>query len=403
MTATAETTPESIPPRDLAPASKRLLSLDVLRAVAIALVLIRHFEVAPDLNGSISLLLRTHSGLHGIAAAVIASLYRVGWVGVDLFFVLSGFLVSGLLFSEFRRTGSLNIARFLVRRGFKIYPSFYTFLCLVTVISALAGHPPSIRPLLGELLFLQNYIGKLWNHTWSLAVEEHFYLLLAAGFYFATRRPSADCLRFIPHFFVAVAALLLGARLLHAWDVPFSFETHVEPTHFRIDSLLFGVVIAYFYHTHPASFIGVGKRYARLLVPGGFVLLLLTPMLFPLYTFIGHTVNFTLLYLAAGLILWGAVSVDIRFSTASRLAAYIGAHSYPIYLWHMPVFTATHTLLGGRVSLVTQNVLATVLSIAIGISFSKVIEFPTLRLRDRLFPAFSSSRTPPSLPRQSMS
>ena len=80
-------------------------NLDALRAVAILLVLGRHFEY-----------FRLWS--------------QVGWAGVDLFFVLSGFLISGLLFAEWKQRGSIGIARFYVRRGLKIYPAFYVFLAM---------------------------------------------------------------------------------------------------------------------------------------------------------------------------------------------------------------------------------------------------------------------------------
>ena len=64
---------------------------------------------------------------------------RGGWIGVDIFFVLSGFLVSGLLFNEQQRTGLVRVKNFLIRRGFKIYPSFY-FLILISALCPLAHH-----------------------------------------------------------------------------------------------------------------------------------------------------------------------------------------------------------------------------------------------------------------------
>src|SRR4051794_29454248 len=85
----------------------RNMNLDVLRGVAILLVLGRHFDYFPLWT-------------------------RVGWAGVDLFFVLSGFLISGLLFEEWKRTGSINIKRFYIRRALKLYPAFYALL-LVTI------------------------------------------------------------------------------------------------------------------------------------------------------------------------------------------------------------------------------------------------------------------------------
>src|SRR5258706_12209135 len=90
-------------------------ALDILRGIAILIVLGRHLFFLPtDLPPPADLFFRTW--------------IRCGWAGVDLFFVLSGFLVSGLLFQEFARNGNVAVSRFLIRRGFKIYPAFYVFL-----------------------------------------------------------------------------------------------------------------------------------------------------------------------------------------------------------------------------------------------------------------------------------
>ncbi len=100
--------------------------------------------------------------------------------GVDLFFVLSGFLISGLLFSEFQKSGEIRVGRFLVRRAFKIYPAFY-FLFFFSTIGFFVlshGHLPATNKVIGEATFTQNYVDSLWGYTWSLAVEEHFYLFL---------------------------------------------------------------------------------------------------------------------------------------------------------------------------------------------------------------------------------
>ena len=89
-------------------------ALDFLSFVAILLVLFRHLII----NGN------------GLPARVAFVLKTGGWVGVDLFFVLSGFLVSGLIFKEYDTYGTFDPWRFLIRRGFKIYPTLYLFLGL---------------------------------------------------------------------------------------------------------------------------------------------------------------------------------------------------------------------------------------------------------------------------------
>src|SRR6266571_2966218 len=124
-------------------------SLDVLRGIAVLLVIFRHYPVSKVALG--------------------------GWIGVDLFFVLSGFLISGLLFSDLTSNGSIALRRFYIRRGLKIYPAFYFFLAGTSLLW------PVVLPhkfLLSEVFFLQSYLPHIWQHTWSLAVEEHFYFVL---------------------------------------------------------------------------------------------------------------------------------------------------------------------------------------------------------------------------------
>src|SRR5215211_479046 len=98
----------------------RLKNLDVLRAVAVLLVLGRHVNVVAPMPADVP----------GPVALAIRAWVKVGWTGVDLFFVLSGFLVSGLLFAEYRKNGELRIGRFLIRRGFKIYPPFWVLMAV---------------------------------------------------------------------------------------------------------------------------------------------------------------------------------------------------------------------------------------------------------------------------------
>jgi peptidoglycan/LPS O-acetylase OafA/YrhL len=144
---------------------KRLVELDLLRAVAIFLVIGRHTPYLAPSNYPYPV--------------KMFFLYwmKLGWIGVDLFFVLSGFLISGLLFREYIQHGQIKLGRFLIRRAFKLYPAYYAFLLITLIWQIMVGKP---RPLplysfLSNSLFFQNYGPAVWNHTWSLAVEEHFY------------------------------------------------------------------------------------------------------------------------------------------------------------------------------------------------------------------------------------
>ena len=100
----------------------RIAELDILRGIAIVLVLGRHLlTIPPQLPFPIYF--------------VLTFWRRIGWAGVDLFFVLSGFLVSGLLFQNYKRLGKVGPLTFLVRRGFKIYPALYVLLLILYMSS----------------------------------------------------------------------------------------------------------------------------------------------------------------------------------------------------------------------------------------------------------------------------
>ena len=202
------------------PIPHRNRSLDVLRAIAVLLVLGRHMPLA------------TSTGDSWISDA-IAVWHRGGWIGVDLFFVVSGFLVSRLLLREYEDRGSLDVGRFLVRRGFKIYPSFYFFF-IVTIVRRLLWDEPLMRSgVVGEACFVQNYLGTLWGHTWSLAVEEHFYILLPLSLLALLQyRLASHPFAVLPRIIGVVCVLVLAARIANACIFPDQITRNCYATHF---------------------------------------------------------------------------------------------------------------------------------------------------------------------------
>jgi peptidoglycan/LPS O-acetylase OafA/YrhL len=178
----------------------------------------------------------------------------------------------------------------------------------------------------------------------------------------------------------------LVARLL--LPEPYRQSTHIFPTHLRVDSLGFGVLLSYWYHFRRDSFEGL--RPFRLLLIAVGVAALAPAFLWPLEARFIHTFGLTLFYLGSGSILTGLLLCRLPESRLLGLVALVGAHSYSIYLWHMPVIRW----------LSLQSVWTAVfLSVLVGVVMARVVEFPVLRLRDRLFPSpVTPVRTPVASP-----
>lgn len=355
----------------------RLLSLDVLRAVAIILVLFNHMYDPPR---SMVEVMRKGFVLLG----------HVGWIGVDLFFVLSGFLVSGLIFREHIRTRQFQMGNFYIRRGLKIYPSLY-FLVFVSILvqTNVFNDPPPLRDILGDLFFVQNYVGAVWGHTWSLAVEEHFYILLPPILMFlaVSYKNTTNPFRLIPAFFLLVAVVELGLRIYMNLNYSYKAGTHMFPSHLRFDSLLFGVLISYFYHYHHQSFIDFVKKWRLPAFLVVFVLLaplLILPKSHPLVSSVG----LTLIFMLAGTTMSWLLTIRFPKNWFTSAAGYIGLHSYSIYLWHYAIiFWLMGPMQKAGFSWPVYTVVYFIVSIAAGIVMAKSVEFPVLYLRDRWFPA----------------
>lgn len=341
----------------------RISGLDLLRGIAILLVIFRHGDISN----------------------VVA---EFGWLGVDLFFVLSGFLVSGLLFREYLKSGRVRVGRFLIRRGFKIYPGYYIFVAVSIGIyywQTKTFYKQS--ELLPEIFYLQTYLPHIWDHTWSLAVEEHFYLVLALFIPLSIMAKKIENRTFM---IISFIVILIGAFLMrlqvslpHCNDDFFPFSQ----THLRMDGIIVGVFCSYLYYfTGFYEFFLKGKFLFAL----ASILLIIPGFLFPGGTFIMNTFGLSSVNLGFGILLLLSVQKNTPSSPMNwswialpvRAFCFIGVHSYSIYLWHLVAKNIIlHFGFGEKLSFALYLLLA----LAIGIVLSFVIERPFLRLRDRKF------------------
>lgn len=361
----------------------RLIGLDLLRLLAVVLVLGRHMPAAPESWPA--------------ARTMPLQLWNQGgWVGVDLFFVLSGFLVSGLLFTEFKSRGHLGIGRFYMRRGWKIYPPFFALIATTVVVDLITRRPIPAAALASEVFFFQSYVPGLWHHTWSLAVEEHFYIMLPLTLAVILRWNGGSSTPLRPILLVAAAAVAASpaARLINASLRPsYDNHTHLFASHLRLDALLLGVAISYGYHFHSSGFARMLTRWRKILILAG-VVLLLPAFVLPLETTpYVHTLGLSVFAIASGMLLVGVLLLDIPRRPAVTLPATLGAFSYSVYLWHKPVLVwgprIIEDVFGAQMNYVGQLVLYFGGSFAVGIVMARLVEVPALRLRDRWFPSRS--------------
>ncbi len=379
----------------------RLRQLDVLRAFAVLLVMVRHLKEGKDNPGLVALVAHVHrapADVRHLPELVLWALYRVGWTGVDLFFVLSGFLVSGLLFREHQEQHSIRIGRFLIRRGFKIYPLFYAFLfSTVIAITLFTARKLSLAAIVCETFFVQNYGPNIWGHTWSLAIEEHFYVCLALLLLVLSRR---EAMGRITQIFAFAAVAFPVARIITTLRLPeFDFKTHVFATHLRLDALLYGVALSYVWHYQRDRLAFAERSAVRpwLLVFGfaSFVPPLLLPQAHPIM----RTVGLSGLSIGASLfVLWSMTGPRITsrpISLAADVLAKMGFYSYAIYLWHLPVLVVGVPIAAKIVDKVLHRSLGALgetlvyltATIFIAVVTARAVELPALRVRERLFPS----------------
>lgn len=381
--------------------SQRNLMLDVIRAFAVLIVLVHHIE------GNLSV-----SRAEQASFAPFAPLFVPGWVGVPIFFVLSGFLIGSLLIQEHVRTGSVHVGRFLIRRGFKIYPPFYILLAGYILLMVAGGSRPDPERLVREILFFQNYgSGGLMDVTWSLAVEEHFYFLFAALVWLSLRLrqrskagpalaghlATSEVFGFLPWLAACFAMGCLALRVAEfAPYVPGSLDNTMKNTHHRIDALFIGAALAYLHWrgtTWRVLSRPIWKTAAITLTLITFVLVALTAGS-NFARFHKVTWLYLLVSLATSYVVYLALVWQGRSRAVLRGLASVGTASYCIYLVHIPVYRVVaklpyfHAL---PFPLAAKIVCGVSLAIVVGFLMTRIVEVPFLQLRNRLFPASTSA------------
>lgn len=327
-------------------------------------------------------------------AATQAALARGGAFGVDLFFVLSAYLITELLLREKEQQGSLDIGAFYVRRILRIWPIYYLFVILCGLIPALSpGGFPS-HYFIPYLLLVGNWSAVAFGPPftaalplWSVSVEEQFYLLWPP----LVARCSRRRLALIAVLMIGVANLSrVGVLLLHAvhWtDAPswtdWAGWTVWANTLARLDPIAAGILLALWLRgTVPAL-----PATLRLLLIGSGALCLATVGHFAIswgegLPWAGTLIAYPLVATAASCILLGFLGMPVRVPALQ----YLGKISYGLYVYHfMCIWIADRLLHGmsGVMHSVLREILALALTIGVAAASYVLIEQRFLRLKSR--------------------
>lgn len=358
--------------------TSRVFGLDVMRTLAIGLVVVSHA------------LLFFPKAREGFFREVQGIGLLFGYLGVELFFVLSGFLIGGILLSDFTQKPSLaGLRHFWLRRWFRTLPNYFLFLGVNVTLALWLGRTiPSLGP---YFVFLQNFTSPpppFFVESWSLTVEEWFYLLIPAAVFVAVRFLPVSLRGAV----LAVAVIaLVGVTLAREWYVAAERRDWLLGVRvvaaFRLDACMFGVVGAWILRFYP-------EVWARLRQPG--LLLGLGLWLAIVWNIFDRgggffdvkTTGFTLTSLGALCFLPMLEKWKESQGMLAGATTRISLWSYSLYLVNLPVHTVCHHFLAPKS--IESAILAALIFVATSVAMAALVyrffERPMLGLRERWAP-----------------
>jgi peptidoglycan/LPS O-acetylase OafA/YrhL len=346
--------------------------LDLLRAIAIVLVVLYH------------------AGLFGFVLHY--DLQRFGWVGVDLFFVLSGYLIARQLLASLARGKSPNVPRFYWRRALRILPAFLVIVAICVFLPSLREYP-NMPPVWKFLTFTQNLGlrgGTTFSHAWSLCIESQFYLVLPLLLIALGRLRRG-------HWVVPCAVLLCGMVIrgliaqvnINSPEPSFAVwqKFIYYPTYARLDPLMMGVCLAAIEHFRPKWWTALIKTARWIWIPGFAAIVLALVLAEDTLSITSCALGFPLIAVGFSALLLCAVSPELPLSRVTIPgAAFLATVAYSVYLSHKLMIHWTLTF-GAAHSIAETSVTGYLLMLSsiliAGSALFFAVERPFLQMRQR--------------------
>ncbi len=281
-------------------------------------------------------------GVRAVAIGLVVGLHAVDWprggyLGVDLFFVLSGFLITTLLCEEWQANGRVDVLAFYARRALRLMPALVVFLAVVVIVSALRGslHGRFLWGAVYGLTYTTDITSALgfrspYGHLWSLGVEEQFYLVWPLVLLVLLRRRlSARAIAF------GLVATAIGVGLVRYGLAPAHLRVRNDPAQVtRFDSVMIGCAVALLLRKpEPWQRLFRSPAFVLPAVTVAATLAFLAGSRYSVYR--GATLGFSLL--AGGMMMSTLTVPWLRWSLSRRPLVFLGRISYPLYLWHLQV------------------------------------------------------------------
>ncbi|WCE05324.1 acyltransferase [Pseudoxanthomonas sp. JBR18] len=378
--------------RTPSPAQGHLPGLDVLRAIAIVWVMFFHSWVVGGLGPDWRWL----------------SYY--GWMGVDLFFVLSGFLIGQQVLAPLSRGEPLRFGDFYLRRAFRILPAYWVVLALYVLVPAWS-EAPLMEPLWKFALMVMNldndYSRSAFSHAWSLCVEEHFYLVFPLLAWALMRRPAVWKVSVLATCVVVGGVALRSGIWLHdtaaeAAGAPqrnWFVEDLYYPTWNRLDGLLCGVLLATLKVFRPALWARAQAKANGVLMLGLAVMALAFWLTRARVDLMSNALGWPVLSAGLALLVFAGAA---RGSLIGRWqvpgVGWLAGISYSLYLVHKAVFKQVQLHLGDAIAGlgVAQVLVYGGAALLVAAVLYYAVERPGLRLRGRVL----GTRRPPVVARE---
>ena len=361
--------------------NNRLAGLDHLRALAIILVLLFHYRLFDH-------------------PAWLDVFGKFGWTGVDLFFVLSGYLISFQLFSKIKGGNKISFREFFIRRVFRIIPAYAVVVAIYFCVPAFREWE-ALPPLWRFLTFTQNLgldlrVNRTFSHAWSLCIEEQFYLLLPltliALVYYKLVKAGIVILigLFLFGFVVRIYSWqhLVAPSIGTEGFIAVWYKCIYYPTWCRLDGLLTGISIAAFYEFYPLLAARISKYGNALLLAGVIILTGAYYVCLDEHSFIASVFGFPVVSIGYGVMVMGAVSPScILYKSRSWITSRIAVLSFAIYLVHKGVIHIVQqqfAKLGIADDGNTMFLLCIISSFVGALLLNMIIEKPFLKLRRKI-------------------